>query len=71
MPCARPVSPIAQLYLTSSNQITEGSGCVTGGLTDFSCDPTLAPLDHDQRNTLNLGGNVNLPWRSWASTNVY
>ena len=61
----------AQLYLTYSNQIAEGSGCVTGGLTDFSCDPTLAPLDHDQRNTLNVGGNVNLPWRSWLSTNVY
>jgi len=60
-----------QVYLAYSNQIAEGSGCVTGGLTDFACDSTLSPLDHDQRNTLNVGGNVSLPWRSWASTNVY
>jgi outer membrane receptor protein involved in Fe transport len=31
----------------------------------------FSPLDHDQRNTLNVGGYVNLPWRSFASTNVY
>jgi outer membrane receptor protein involved in Fe transport len=31
----------------------------------------LFPLDHDQRNTLNLGGDITLPWRSFASTNVY
>jgi len=31
----------------------------------------LCPLDHDQRNTLNVGGDVTLPWRSYASTNVY
>jgi outer membrane receptor protein involved in Fe transport len=29
------------------------------------------PLDHDQRNTLNVGGEVRLPWQSYASTNVY
>jgi outer membrane receptor protein involved in Fe transport len=28
-------------------------------------------LDHDQRNTLHLGGNMNLPWQSYASTDVY
>jgi outer membrane receptor protein involved in Fe transport len=33
--------------------------------------PYLCPLDHDQRNTLNVGGDVTLPWRSYASTNVY
>ena len=31
----------------------------------------LSPLDHDQRNTLNVGGDVTLPWRTYASTNVY
>jgi Carboxypeptidase regulatory-like domain/TonB-dependent Receptor Plug Domain len=60
-----------QLHLAYSNQIAEASGTITGGLTDFSFDPELSPLDHDQRNTLNVGGNVSLPWRSYASTNVY
>ncbi len=61
----------AQIHLAYSNQIAEGSGTITGGLTDFSFDPGLSPLDHDQRNTLNVGGDVTLPWRSFASTNVY
>jgi outer membrane receptor for ferrienterochelin and colicin len=60
----------AQLHLAYSNQIAEGSGTITGGLTDFSFSPGLTPLDHDQRNTLNVGGDVTLPWRSFASTNV-
>lgn len=60
----------AQIHLAYSNQITEGSGTITGGLTDFSFDPGLSPLDHDQRNTLSVGGDVTLPWRSFASTNV-
>jgi hypothetical protein len=59
-----------QLHLAYSNQIAEGSGTVTGGLTDFTLSPGLTPLDHDQRNTLNVGGDVTLPWRSYASTNV-
>jgi hypothetical protein len=61
----------AQLHLSYSNQIAEGSGTITGGLTDFTLSPGLSPLDHDQRNTLNVGGDVNLPWRSYVSTNVY
>ena len=60
-----------QVHLSYSNQIAEGSGTITGGLTDFTLAPGLTPLDHDQRNTLNLGGNVTLPLRSYASTNVY
>ena len=60
-----------QLHLAYSNQIAEGSGTITGGLTDFSFSPGLSPLDHDQRNTLNVGGDVTLPWRAYASTNVY
>ncbi|MGA9042635.1 MAG: TonB-dependent receptor [Terriglobales bacterium] len=60
-----------QLHLAYSNQIGEGAGTITGGLTDFSYSPELSPLDHDQRNTLNVGGDVSLPWRSYASTNVY
>ncbi len=58
-------------HLAYSNQIAEGNGTITGGLTDFAVFPGLSPLDHDQRNTLNMGGDVTLPWRSYASTNVY
>jgi TonB dependent receptor/Carboxypeptidase regulatory-like domain/TonB-dependent Receptor Plug Domain len=59
----------AQIHLAYSNQIVQGGGAITGGLTDFS---TLdyGPLDHDQRNTLNLGADVTLPRRSYASTNI-
>ena len=66
----------AQIHLAYSNQVAYGGGAITGGLTDFTtnlCDPDpgLCPLDHDQRNTLNIGADVSLPWRSYASTNVY
>jgi hypothetical protein len=60
-----------QLHLAYSNQIAEGSGTITGGLTDFTPSPNLTPLDHDQRNTLNFGGDVSLPRRAYVSTNVY
>src|SRR5208282_135664 len=63
-----------QMHLSYSNQIAEGGGAITGGLDNVAvCAPGvyLCPLDHDQRNTLNVGGDVNLPWRSYASTNVY
>ena len=64
----------AQLHLSYSNQIAEGGGVITGGLDNVAvCPPGvyLCPLDHDQRNTLNVGGDLTLPWRSYASTNVY
>lgn len=68
----------AQLHLAYSNQVAQAGGAITGGLTDFTtdlCDPlpatALCALDHDQRNTLNVGADVTLPWRSFASTNVY
>ncbi|MBZ5665915.1 MAG: TonB-dependent receptor [Acidobacteriia bacterium] len=66
----------AQLHLAYSNQVVYGGGAITGGLTDGTtnlCDPSpgLCALDHDQRNTLNIGADVSLPWRSYASTNVY
>ncbi len=60
-----------QIHLAYSNQIAEGGGTITGGLTDFSLPAGLSPLDHDQRNTLNVGGDLTLPWRARASTNVY
>jgi TonB-dependent receptor-like protein/carboxypeptidase family protein len=60
-----------QIHLAYSNQIAEGGGAITGGLTNFSLPAGLSPLDHDQRNTLNLGGDLTLPWRAYASTNIY
>jgi outer membrane cobalamin receptor len=60
-----------QAHLAYSNQVALAGGAITGGLTDFSLPGGLSPLDHDQRNTLNVGGTVSLPWRSFASTNVY
>ena len=62
-----------QVYLTYSNQIAQGRGCITGGLVPPCTTPANAyfTLDHDQRNTLHLGGNISLPWRSYASTDVY
>ena len=65
------IARVGRLHLAYSNQIAEGSGTITGGLTDFTVFPGLSPLDHDQRNTLNLGGEVSLPWHSYATTNVY
>lgn len=61
----------AQIHLAYSNQIAEGNGTITGGLTDFTLDPEFEPLDHDQRNTLNVGGDITLPGRSYAAANVY
>jgi hypothetical protein len=61
----------AQLHLAYSTQVAEGALPITGGLTNFSPPSSLFPLDHDQHNTLNLGGDVVLPWRAHASTNVY
>jgi outer membrane cobalamin receptor len=59
-----------QIHLAYSNQVAQAEGAVSGGLTDFSPPSGLFPLDHDQRNTLNVGGDFTLPWRSFASTNV-
>ncbi len=63
----------AQIYLTYSNQLALGRGCIVGGLIG-DC-PVPAPgfftLDHDQRNTLHLGGQYTLPWGAYFSTDVY
>ena len=62
----------AQLHLAYSHQYAEGRGGVTGGLTDFQ-PPENGDyffLDHDQRNTVSTGFQVDMPWRSWASGNV-
>jgi hypothetical protein len=69
-----------QFHLTYANQIAQASGPINGGLVcptpvQSTCPlyvpPGLSPVDHDQRNTLNVGFNAILPWKSYASTNVY
>jgi len=58
-------------HLAFSNQSTQGRGSVTGGLTNFtSSDEGFFYLDHDQRNTLSTGFQIDLPKRSWMSANV-
>ncbi len=63
----------AQVHMAYSNQIGEARGNITGGLipTDNTPSPDYSPLDHDQRNTLNVGAQVTLPWRSFVSGNMY
>jgi outer membrane receptor protein involved in Fe transport len=61
----------AQIYLTYSNQLALAFGNINGGLTDFSFGDGFALLDHDQRNTLHIGGQYTLPWRSYVSTDIY
>jgi outer membrane cobalamin receptor len=67
-----------QAHLAYSNQIADQRGAITGGLicapvASTQCDAGFdySPVDHDQRNTLNVGFNATLPWRAFASTNVY
>jgi len=69
-----------QFHLAYSNQIAQAEGPINGGLvcpTPIMMDcplfvpPGFSPVDHDQRNTLNVGYNATLPWRAFASTNVY
>ena len=67
-----------QAHLAYSNQIAEQRGAITGGLIcsppnspECDVDPGYTPVDHDQRNTLNVGFNASLPWHTFASTNVY
>jgi hypothetical protein len=68
----------AQVHLAYSNQIAQASSPFTGGLicptpAPDGCEPPpgLSPVDHDQRNTLNIGANSTLPWNAFASINVY
>ena len=69
---------LGRFHLAYSNQIAEQRGNITGGLIcapagSPQCDAgfAYAPVDHDQRNTLNTGFTANLPRRSWFSTNAY
>jgi hypothetical protein len=60
-----------QVYLTYSNQTADGTGAITGGLTDFSPPTGYYALDHDQRNTLNVGFRADLPRKAYVAANVY
>jgi Carboxypeptidase regulatory-like domain/TonB dependent receptor/TonB-dependent Receptor Plug Domain len=71
-----------QFHLAYANQIARATSPITGGLicpaqtascplSTVNIPPGLAPVDHDQRNTLNVGYNTPLPGRTFASTNVY
>ncbi len=69
-----------QIHLAYSNQIAQATAPITGGVVcpvpvSPSCPvaipPGYSPVDHDQRNTLNVGANASLPWQVFASTNVY
>ncbi len=68
-----------QFHLAYSNQIAQATSPITGGLICPPATPIcplypapgLGPVDHDQRDTLNVGFNGSLPWHAYASTNVY
>jgi hypothetical protein len=59
-----------RLHLAYANQYAEATAPITGGLI-FYVPPGFGPVDHDQRNTLNVGYNTRLPWQSYASANMY
>ncbi len=68
----------AQAHVAYSNQIAQAKGPFTGGLIcpdppPPGCEPDAIyePVDHDQRNTLNVGVNASLPWQAFASTSLY
>jgi TonB-dependent receptor-like protein/carboxypeptidase family protein len=62
---------VGQAHVTYSNQTADGFGTINGGLTDFSPPAGSFALDHDQRNTANVGFDANLPAAAYASVNVY
>ena len=75
------IAHLGQAHLAYSNQIGEQTGAITGGLICYGPSqlptdpcyvaPGYSPLDHDQRDTLNLGFNATLPGHAYASANYY
>ncbi|MGH9718218.1 MAG: carboxypeptidase regulatory-like domain-containing protein [Candidatus Acidiferrales bacterium] len=63
----------AGVHLAYSNQTAQAQGTQTGGLIIGTpiAPPGWSALDHDQRNTLNVGFNSDLPWKSYVSSNLY
>lgn len=67
-----------QAHLAYSNQLAEQRGAITGGLVCYpftapQCNAgnNYVPLDHDQRNTLNVGMDGRLPRQMYGSVNLY
>lgn len=68
-----------RLHLSYANQIAQATSPLTGGLVcpvpvtsscPFDIPPGYGPVDHDQRNTLDVGFETSLPRRSYASVNA-
>lgn len=62
---------VGQVHVTYSNQTADGFGAINGGLTDFSPPAGSFALDHDQRNTANVGLDANLPRAAFVAVDVY
>jgi hypothetical protein len=64
--------PYGQVHLSYSNQTADCFGAITGGLVvaGTACGFPAIALDHDQRNTLDLGYNANLPGQFFIGSNV-
>jgi TonB dependent receptor/Carboxypeptidase regulatory-like domain/TonB-dependent Receptor Plug Domain len=64
--------PYGQVHLAYSNQTAECFGSLTGGLVvaGTECGSPPIALDHDQRNTLNLGYNARLPQQFFFGFNL-
>lgn len=64
---------IGDVHLAYSNQMAQAQGTQTGGLIIGApiAPPGWNQLDHDQRNTLNVGFDAELPWQTRISSNLY
>ncbi len=64
--------PYGQVHLSYSNQTADCFGSITGGLVvpGTECGSPPIALDHDQRNTLNLGYDADLPGQFFIGSNL-
>ncbi len=64
--------PYGQVHLSYSNQTADCFGSITGGLVvaGTACGTPPIALDHDQRNTANLGYNADLPQKFFVGLNL-
>jgi len=59
-------------YVTYAYAHAEGSGAISGGLTDFSPPASgYFQLDHDQRHTLHTGFSFRFPWQTTGGADLY
>jgi len=69
---SRPVSPFvlkSNCGATAPITVVDLSNAGVDHCADIP--PGYSPVDHDQEEHLNVGFNANLPWQTFASTNVY